>query len=71
LNKYQQVNDSEYKIDNRRPENNLGDIYKDVPGKDLGGIGRKYGTVNDDQYTSSTPSNTINLGRTYNKSENP
>ena len=48
----------------------MGDVYKNVPGSDLGGIGRNYGSVRSDEYPAIPPPPQINLGRTYPKSEN-
>jgi hypothetical protein len=69
-NKYPQVNDKEYKDSPKGFIDNMGDVYKNVPGSDLGGIGRNYGSVRSDEYQTIPAPAQINLGRTYPKSNN-
>ena len=69
-NKYPQVNDKEYKDSPKGFIDNMGDVYKNVPGSDLGGIGRNYGSISSDEYQTIPAPPQINLGRTYPKSEN-
>lgn len=69
-NKYPQVNDKEYKDSPKGFIDNMGDVYKNVPGSDLGGIGRNYGSISSDEYQTIPTPPQINLGRTYPKSEN-
>ena len=69
-NKYPQVNDKEYKDSPKGFVDNMGDVYKNVPGSDLGGIGRNYGSISSDEYQTIPAPPQINLGRTYPKSEN-
>lgn len=69
-NKYPQVNEKEYKQLPKEFTDNIGDVYKNVPGSDLGGIGRKYQSVRSDEYPPISQPPQINLGRTYPKSNN-
>lgn len=69
-NKYPQVNEKEYNESPKEFTDNIGDVYKNVPGSDLGGIGRKYESVRSDEYPPILQPPQINLGRTYPKSNN-
>jgi len=69
-NKYPQVRDVEYKEEIKWVNENLDDVYKNVPGPDLGGKARKYPSVNYDEYPPLTPSRQVNLGRSYPSSGN-
>lgn len=44
---------------------NMGDIYPNVPGSDLGGQGRYYPGVNDSEYNQVSQPRPTNLGRSY------
>jgi hypothetical protein len=48
----------------------MGDVYKNVPGPDLGGKGRNYESIRTDEYKDIPAQPQINLGRTYTKSNN-
>jgi hypothetical protein len=69
-NKYPQVNASEYKDSPKGFTENMGDVYKNVPGQDLGGKGRNYESARGDEYQTVDRPSQINLGRTYPKSSN-
>ena len=69
-NKYPQVKESEYKESPKGFTENMGDVYPNVPGSDLGGKGRNYGSVKGDEYQTVPAPPQINLGRTYPKSNN-
>jgi hypothetical protein len=69
-NQYPQVRDIEYKDSPKGAQENMGDVYKNVPGSDLGGSGRKYESIRSDEYQTIAPPPKINLGRTYPKSNN-
>jgi len=69
-NKYPQVNEKEYKDSIKESTDNIGDVYENVPGSDLGGIGRKYESIKEDLYPPISTPPQINLGRTYPKSNN-
>jgi len=69
-NKYPKVNDREYKDSIKEFNDSMGDVYKNVPGPDLGGKGRNYESIRADEYKDIPPQSQINLGRTYTKSNN-
>ena len=69
-NKYPRVNEKEYKDSAKEFTNNMGDVYKNVPGQDLGGVGRNYESSSGDEYKPISKPPQINLGRTYPKSDN-
>ena len=69
-NKYPKVNDREYKDSIKEFNDSMGDVYKNVPGSDLGGKGRNYESIRTDEYKDIPPQPQINLGRTYTKSNN-
>ena len=69
-NKYPQVRDTEYKESPKWIHENQDDVYKTVPGPDLGGRERKYPSINYDEYPPLTPRMQTNLGRTYPSSGN-
>lgn len=70
-NVYPSVNDTQYE-DSIIPNNSLNDdVYRRVPGRDLGAPGRNYESINDDQYNiSNRPVNIANIGRVYPSSKN-
>jgi len=69
-NKYPKVNDREYKDSIKEFNDSMGDVYKNVPGPDLGGKGRNYESIRTDEYKDIPAQPQINLGRTYTKSNN-
>ena len=69
-NKYPKVNDREYKDSIKEFNDSMGDVYKNVPGSDLGGKGRNYESIRTDEYKDIPTQPQINLGRTYTKSNN-
>jgi hypothetical protein len=72
-NVYPSVNDTAYEDSIRMNSSLNEDVYRNVPGKDLGTPGRNYESINDDQYNiSNRPINVANIGRVYpgSKSEN-
>ena len=69
-NKYPKVNEREYKDSIKEFNDSMGDVYKNVPGPDLGGKGRNYESIRTDEYKDIPTQPQINLGRTYTKSNN-
>jgi hypothetical protein len=70
-NEYGRINDDEY-IDSRGFNETLNDdVYKTVPGRDLGVPGRSYNSLNDREYPKDNGTKTTQrIGRTYPGSNN-
>jgi hypothetical protein len=70
-NVYPSVNDTAYEDSIRMNSSLNEDVYRNVPGRDLGTPGRNYESINDDQYNiSNRPINVTNIGRVYPGSKN-
>ena len=70
-NVYPSVNDTAYQDSIRMNSSLNEDVYRNVPGRDLGTPGRNYESINDDQYNiSNRPINVTNIGRVYPGSKN-
>ena len=70
-NSYPSVNEVSYDIPPNVNSQLNEDVYKTVPGRDLGGAGRNYESVNDSQYGGSNrPVNISNIGRVYPSARN-
>jgi hypothetical protein len=70
-NDYPSVNEVSYEIPPNVNSQLNEDVYKTVPGRDLGGAGRNYESVNDSQYGGSNrPVNISNIGRVYPSARN-
>ncbi len=70
-NAYPSVNEVSYEIPPNVNSQLNEDVYKTVPGRDLGGAGRNYESVNDSQYRGSNrPVNISNIGRVYPSARN-
>jgi hypothetical protein len=68
---YPGVNDDLYKNSNVFTRGLNEDVYKTVPGSDLGVPGREYKSLNDDAYPDkNTTINTNNIGRVYPNTNN-
>ncbi len=68
---YGQINDDEYKDSGSFKEGLNEDVYKTVPGRDLGAPGRNYNSLNSDEYkTENSPVNVSRIGRIYPSANN-
>ena len=68
---YGQINDDEYKESGSFRNELNEDVYKTVPGRDLGVPGRNYNSLNDDEYKiDNSTVNVSRIGRIYPSSNN-